>query len=103
MFQKILLEEAKRNGKSINQIERELGYPRNALHNYKNGHLPSGIRLLELAHYFGVSPHYFLGVSDEPHELYPNSYFKKMNSKQKLEMWCLCQEWALSELKCKKE
>ena len=29
--------------KSFNQVERDLGYPRNALHNYKNGVEPSRI------------------------------------------------------------
>lgn len=27
-------------GKSINQIEKELGYSRNALHNYNESHIP---------------------------------------------------------------
>ncbi|MCE2142273.1 helix-turn-helix domain-containing protein, partial [Streptococcus thermophilus] len=51
--------------KSFNQVERDLGYPRNALHNYKNGVEPSGIRLIELAHYFGVTPEYLLGISND--------------------------------------
>lgn len=37
--------------KSFNQIERDLGYPRNALHNYQKGGEASGVRLLELANY----------------------------------------------------
>ena len=47
--------------KSVNQIERDLGYPRNTLQNYKKGTIPSALRLLELAQYFGVSPQYLVG------------------------------------------
>ena len=39
-------------GKSFNQIEKELGYSRNALSNYKTKTMLSAIRLLELAEYF---------------------------------------------------
>ena len=48
------------SGNSFNQIERELGYTRNALANYKNGGVPSGIRLMELANYFKVLPDYLI-------------------------------------------
>ena len=48
-------------GKSFNQIERELGYSRNALSNYKQNRIPSAIRLVQLSEYFGVSPEYLLG------------------------------------------
>lgn len=49
--------------KSFNQIERELGYPRNAFSNYRNGVKPSAKRLSEIADYFNVSPEFLLGKS----------------------------------------
>ena len=51
-------------GKSINEVEKELNYPRNALHNYKEGRGPSGMRLIEVSEYFSVSPEYLLGMTD---------------------------------------
>ncbi|WP_282799106.1 helix-turn-helix domain-containing protein [Lactococcus lactis] len=51
-------------GKSINEVEKELNYPRNALHNYKEGRIPSGLRLVELSEFFSVSPEYLLGLTD---------------------------------------
>lgn len=51
-------------GKSINEVEKELNYPRNALHNYREGRIPSGLRLVELSEYFSVSPEYLLGMTD---------------------------------------
>ena len=49
--------------KSINEVEKDLNYPRNALHNYKGKRLPSGTRLIELSRYFNVSPEYLIGMS----------------------------------------
>ncbi|MDR0300212.1 MAG: helix-turn-helix transcriptional regulator [Streptococcaceae bacterium] len=49
---------------SFNQIERDLGYPRNALSNYKQGKEPSARRLSELSRYFSVSKDYLLGESE---------------------------------------
>ncbi|WP_252899259.1 helix-turn-helix domain-containing protein [Lactococcus fujiensis] len=46
--------------KSFNQVERELGYPRNALANYRLGKQPSARRLSELADFFDVSDEYLL-------------------------------------------
>jgi Helix-turn-helix. len=51
--------------KSFNLVEREMGYSRNALSNYKNYTIPSGIRLIELSDYFHVSPSYLIGQIDE--------------------------------------
>ena len=47
--------------KSINQIERELNYPRNALNAYKQGTIPSAKRTAEIAKYFNVTTDYLLG------------------------------------------
>jgi transcriptional regulator with XRE-family HTH domain len=62
LFYNRLLELVKLSRKSMNQIERELGYTRNALHNYKTGSDPSARRLLEISSYFGVKPEYLLGI-----------------------------------------
>ena len=82
--------------KSFNQVERDLGYPRNALHNYKNGVEPSGIRLIELAHYFGVTPEYLLGMSKEPKSKPLISFFQKLEDTQKKELSLLCYKWLLN-------
>ncbi|KSU01803.1 transcription regulator [Lactococcus lactis subsp. lactis] len=55
----------KESGKSINQIERELGYPRNTLTTYKRSN-PSTKRLNELAEYFNVTVDFLLGRDKEP-------------------------------------
>lgn len=61
MFYEILKRLAEEQGKSLNQIERELGYTRNALNQYKKGSTPSAKRTAEIAEYFGVSTDYLLG------------------------------------------
>lgn len=42
LFYHRLKELVESSGKSANQIERKLGYPRNSLNNYKLGGEPSG-------------------------------------------------------------
>lgn len=64
MFYKRLKELAELSKKSFNEIERELGYSRNALNGYKLKRVPSAVRLLELANYFEVSPEYLMGLND---------------------------------------
>ncbi len=51
--------------KSFNQVERELGYPRNALANYRLGKEPSAKRLAEIADYFGVTTEYLMGKGED--------------------------------------
>ena len=82
--------------KSFNHVERDLGYPRNALHNYKNGVEPSGIRLIELAHYFGVTPEYLLGINNDPQNNGTRIIFESLNDYQKKDLCIICQEWLLS-------
>ncbi|MGY4756225.1 helix-turn-helix domain-containing protein [Lactococcus lactis subsp. lactis] len=82
--------------KSFNQVERDLGYPRNALHTYKNGVEPSGIRLIELAHYFGVTPEYLLGINNDPQNNGTRIIFESLNDYQKKDLCIICQEWLLS-------
>jgi transcriptional regulator with XRE-family HTH domain len=94
-----LIHLSKALGKSINQIERELGYPRNALHNYKYGGEPSGERLVELAQYFGVTPEYLLGKDKESEGVSPTILFTKLSEEQKMQMLLLCQKWIFSKIK----
>lgn len=57
---------AKKQGKSLNKVEEDLGYGRNVLYRLKNSN-PSAERLNEIADYFGVSVDYLLGRTDNPH------------------------------------
>lgn len=99
-FYNRLMSMIKNSGKSVNQIERELGYPRNSLHNYKSGSEPSCIRLLELSSYFEVPPEYLIGktVQEEVSLTSPSGIFEKLSEKQKIEMLKLCQEWVFSRV-----
>ncbi len=56
---------AKKQGKSLNKVEEELGYGRNVLYRLKNTD-PSSERLKEIADYFQVSTDYLLGRTDNP-------------------------------------
>lgn len=51
---------AKKQGKSLNKVEEELGYGKNVLYRLKTSN-PSTERLQEIADYFGVSADYLLG------------------------------------------
>lgn len=62
---KLLIE---KQNKSFNQVERELGYPKNALNDYKKGKIPSAKRANEIAEYFDVTTDYLLGNSDIPRD-----------------------------------
>lgn len=86
--------------KSVNQIERELGYPRNSLHNYKEGREPSGDRLLDLSLYFGVTPEYLMGRDrkGDNHVVSPSCFFDRLSEEQKLEMVSLCQKWLQTKI-----
>ncbi|KAF6611151.1 MULTISPECIES: helix-turn-helix transcriptional regulator [Lactococcus] len=96
LFYPRLEESIRISKKSFNQVERDLGYPRNALHNYKNGVEPSGIRLIELAHYFGVTPEYLLGINNDPKNNGTRIIFESLNDYQKKDLCIICQEWLLS-------
>ncbi|KZK39186.1 helix-turn-helix transcriptional regulator [Lactococcus taiwanensis] len=80
-------------GKSLNQVEKELGYPRNSLNNYKNHQMPSGVRLMEIADYFKVTPDYLLGKSNSMQIESVNEIFEELSPKQKIEMYDLCKDW----------
>lgn len=57
---------ARKQGKSLNKVEEELGYGKNVLYRLKNSN-PSAERLQEIADYFNVSVDYLLGREDDPH------------------------------------
>lgn len=93
-----LIEQISYTKKSVNQVERELGYPRNALHNYKYGRDLSAKRLIELSHYFDVSPEYLLGISQSSRPSSVKNIFYNFNDKQKLEALSISQDWAIHRL-----
>ncbi|MCH4165122.1 MAG: helix-turn-helix domain-containing protein [Lentilactobacillus diolivorans] len=55
---------AEKQGKSINDVERELKYSQNTLYRLKRTN-PSAKKLEELADYFDVSTDYLLGRTDD--------------------------------------
>lgn len=63
---------ARKQGKSLNKVEEELGYGKNVLYRLKDSK-PSAERLEELANYFDVSVDYLLG-REESNSV--NSFFR---------------------------
>lgn len=57
---------AKKQGKSINDIEKDMNYSKNTLYRLKTSN-PSAEKLKELADYFDVSTDYLLGRTEDPH------------------------------------
>lgn len=57
---------AKKQGKSLNKIEEDLGYGKNVLYRLKNSN-PSTERLQEIADYFDVSVDYLLDREEKKH------------------------------------
>ncbi|HEM7263648.1 helix-turn-helix transcriptional regulator [Enterococcus faecium] len=55
---------AKKQGKSVNKVEEDLGYGKNVLYRLKNSN-PSTERLQEIADYFDVSVDYLLGREEK--------------------------------------
>lgn len=90
------------SGKTYNQVERELNYPRNALNNYKHGSEPSATRLFELAAYFNISPYYFIGKCEKPFSQSMKELFKNLDSSQRLELYKLSTNWLLSKVEPEK-
>lgn len=99
VFYERLVNEVEKRKKSINYIERELGYPRNALHNYKNGSGPSGSRLIEISQYLKISPLYLIGMSNDKNIDSPTIYFKQLSEVEKLDMLKIAQDWAYLKIK----
>ncbi len=75
-------------GKSINEVEKDLDYPRNALHNYKEGRVPSGIRLIEVSEYFSLFPEFLLGMTDTTNNFNKNNIkeLKKILNKIRIDV-----------------
>lgn len=90
------------SGKTYNQVERELNYPRNALNNYKHGSEPSATRLFGLAAYFNISPYYFIGKCEKPFSQSMKELFKNLDSSQRLELYKLSTNWLLSKVEPEK-
>lgn len=87
----------KKSGKSMNCVEHELNYPRNALSNYKNSTMPSAIRLLEISRYFGVSPEYMLGLDEITRPEKRQVTFSTLSFDQKIEMYENAVRWMMTE------
>lgn len=86
---------SKEAGKSLNQIEKELNYPRNALNNYKNNANPSANRVFQLAHYFNVTPQYLMGEAED----YGDNLiqmFDTLTTYQKQQLYLMCQNWVIN-------
>lgn len=98
LFYHRLRKQVKSKNKNFNQVERELGYPRNSLNNYKNGIEPSGLRLVELSEYFGVSPSYLIGKREEVELETLEISFQSLDFEQKRDLYQICQSWATNEL-----
>lgn len=98
LFYHRLRKQVKSKNKNFNQVERELGYPRNSLNNYKNGIEPSGLRLVELSEYFGVSPSYLIGKREEVESETLEISFHSLDFEQKRKLYLICQVWATTQL-----
>jgi Helix-turn-helix. len=98
LFYKRLMKASEQRGKSINSIERELGYARNALHNYKNGGEPSGSRLIEIAQYFQLSPEYLMGKELNDARFCASNTFERLNDEQKLEILKIAEQWGYNRI-----
>ena len=77
---RLLIKEAH---KSFNQVERELGYPRNTLKNYKYKKKPSVGRVFEMANYFNVSIEFLLGMEEETDKTSLTYRLEKINREKK--------------------
>lgn len=93
-----LKEQIKIRKTSFNQVERDLGYPRNSLNNYKNRIEPSGKRLVELAEYFMVSPGFLIGKEGKEENKSFKTFFQKLDFEQKREIYKVCEKWNMSQL-----
>src|SRR5215471_13689521 len=77
---------------SFNRVERDLGYPRNALSNYKHDRTPNARRVAELAIYFSVSIPYLLGETDNKASDHITVRFDKLTEVRQVETLKFVQE-----------
>lgn len=89
---------AKQYNMSMNQLERELNFPRNALNNYKNNKSPSAYRLSQIARYFGVSMEYLIGETVVSSYVSMDDFFKHLNPSEKLEIYKLSHNWVIDRM-----
>ncbi|MFK4894738.1 helix-turn-helix domain-containing protein [Lactococcus petauri] len=66
-FYERLTELVEKSGKSMNQIDRELNFPRNTISGFKNKK-PSISRLNKIAEYFDVTTDYLIGQEPQTPE-----------------------------------
>ncbi|MBK0082309.1 helix-turn-helix transcriptional regulator [Lactococcus sp. S64] len=93
VFYQRVLELSKERNMSLNALEKQLGYPRNALSNYKSIRGPSAERLLEVSSFFGVDPEYLMNRSNDKPILKLESLFSRLNLKNKREICQICLAW----------
>lgn len=93
-FYERFMEQVKLVHKTVSEVERDLGYPRNALKNYKYDVMPSGARLIELSHYFEVTPEYLIGVERPITGKLLESFFENLTPQQKANIYFIAQKWA---------
>ena len=77
---KLLIKDAH---KSFNQVERELGYSRNTLKNFKYKNKPSVGRVFEMANYFNVSIEFLLGIEEKDNKNSLAYRLEKLNREKK--------------------
>ncbi|MDM7657876.1 helix-turn-helix domain-containing protein [Lactococcus lactis] len=77
---KLLIKDAH---KSFNQVEWELGSPRNTLENYKYKKKPSVGRVFEMANYFNVSIEFLLGIEEKDNKNSLAYRLEKLNREKK--------------------
>ncbi|WP_416434798.1 XRE family transcriptional regulator [Lactococcus lactis] len=77
---KLLIKDAH---KSFNQVERELGYPRNTLKNYKYKKKTSVGRVFEMANYFNVSIEFLLEIEEKDNKNSLAYRLEKLNREKK--------------------
>lgn len=62
-----ILELIMKSGKSINSLEKEIGFTRGTIANWKNGkNKVSTDAIVKISQYFNVSTDYLLGKTDDP-------------------------------------
>ncbi|GGD04831.1 helix-turn-helix domain-containing protein [Enterococcus wangshanyuanii] len=61
---------SKKRGKSLNEVEEDLGLSKNVLYRMKQSDNPTKERLEILADYFDVSVDYLLGRTNQPQDYY---------------------------------
>lgn len=97
LFYTRLIELSKENNLSLNQIEKDLDYPKDSLNNYSsNDVIPSEKRLTELSCYFDVTPEYLSGRSNCKHHSYLELVFDRLNEDEKNTLFDIANDWHLN-------